>query len=234
MSLKTTILLITFASFFLKSYSQNTIEKNGDPGTFFPKYAGEKKWKMIFALDARRSFLHEQQIKINGIRVGAAHNGVSRFGLGFYTLKNKINIDGLAEEVPDAHDEPNSRVTFSFTTFFYEKVFYKSKRWEISLPASHGIGSLNSEYRNNLGNYKKLKNDSFSVMSLGVNTNFYILPWLYPRVMIGYRFAFNADEKIRQSFTKPIYALGISLNPLGAYKSYKTWKTEKQEKPITQ
>lgn len=233
MSLKTALLLITL-TFFLNLYSQNKIEETGPPGVFFPKYSGEKKWKMVFSFDARRSVLHGQQIKINGIRIGANHNGVNRFGLGFYSLKNKINIEGLAEGIPDAHSEPNSRVTFSFTTFFYEKVFFKSKRWEISLPASHGIGSLNSEYRNNLGNYKKLKKDNFSVMSLGVNTNFYILPWLYPRVMLGYRFAFNADEKIAESFTKPIYAFGISLNPLGAYKAYKAWKIEKKEKPITQ
>lgn len=230
MSLKTVLFLITLTLIF-NSYSQNRIEKIDKPGTFFPKYSGDKKWKMFFDFDARRSVLLSQKIKINGIRIGCTYKGVNRFGIGLYSLKDKIQIEGLAIDIADAHSQPDPKVSFSFTTLFYEKVFFKTKRWEISLPASCGIGSLNSEYKNNLGNYKKLKKDNFSLVSLGVNTNFYILPWLYPRVMVGYRFAFNSNKNIASSFTKPFYAFGISLNPFGAYMAYKIWK---KEKPLTQ
>jgi len=225
-------ILIIITSF--TSYSQNRFEKKGKPRTFFPQYSGEKKWKMYFAFDARRSFLLQQQIKINGFRVGVAFKGVHRFGIGIYSLTDKISIDGITVKNPDAHESPNVRVSFGITTLFYERVFYKTKRWEVSFPAFIGTGSINSEYKNNLGNYKNLKKNNFSVIGVGINTHYYIFSWLSPRIMLGYRFSFNADDKIASGFSKPVYAIGISLNPFEAYRSYKNWRTDRKEKPITQ
>jgi len=233
MSFRISILLIILNLNF-NIYSQNKIDQHEEPGMFFPKYIGEKKWKVFFNFDARRSFLNEQQIKINGIRIGANYKGVNRFGIGLYSLKKKIIIEGADIDMADTNEDSDVRVSFSFTTFFYEKVFLKSKRWEISLPAYHGIGSLNSEYKNNLGNYKPLKKDNFTVIGIGINTNFYLLSWLYPTATLGYRFAFTKDKKIAASFTKPFYAFGISLNPMEAYLSYKDWRKQKKQKPVTQ
>lgn len=227
MSLRKLALIISLIISFT-NYSQNKMDTSVVSGTFFPKYSGEKKWKVFFDLDARRSSYLEQKIKINGIRIGANYKGVNRFGIGLYALKDKINIQGIEVNKLDAAIEPDVKVTFSITTFFFEKVFFKSKRWEISFPTYLGVGSANSEYKNNFGNYKLLKQEGFSVIGLGVNTNYYILPWLYPRLTLGYRFAFNPDENIAKSFTKPFYAIGVSLNPWGAYQHFKSWKKDKK------
>ena len=57
---------------------------------FFPKTYGEKKWKVLVGLDARRSFFQGQKVKIDGLRIGAQFRGVHRFGLGTYSLSQKI------------------------------------------------------------------------------------------------------------------------------------------------
>ncbi len=229
MSLKKLLLLIFINVCFI-NYSQNKIEKNGEPRTFFPKYTGEKKWKFHFNFDARRSILAGKLIKFNGVRIGANYKGVHRFGIGLYSIRDtdKVPIKNIVVNRPDAHDDPKVIVGITITTLFYERVFYKTKRWEVSFPVYIGAGSANSEYRNNLDNYKLLKKDQFSVIGMGINTNYYILPWLYPKFGLGYRFAFNPDDKIASSLSKPFFALGLSINPIGAYKHFKKWRTDKK------
>lgn len=223
-----TILFILSLSTLITVYSQNKKEGDTSSRTFFPISSGNKRWKMHFNFDSRRSALLGQKIKINGVRIGANYKGVNRFGIGFYSLKDKIAITDIEVNQPDVHEEPNVRVNFGITTLFLEKVFYKTKYWEVSFPVYLGVGSSNSEYRNNLGNYKLLRKDGFSVIGLGGSTNFYILPWLYPKLTLGYRFAFSPDEKIARSFSKPFYAFGISINPFEAYRSFKKWRTNKK------
>jgi len=229
------LLFILFLVVFSNTlFSQKEIKLDTTQRLLFPKTFGEKKWKFFFDFDSRISQFNGQKIKINGVRIGATHRGVNRFGLGLYSLKEKIKVEGLKANKPDAIQPSEVYISFNFTTLFFEKVLYKTKRWEIALPTYYGLGSINPEYRNNLGNLKSLKKTSFNVLGLGVNTNFYIYPWLYPRIMFGYRFAFNADDKISNAFTKPFFAFGIGINPWGAFLHYKDWKKEKKEKPLTQ
>jgi len=223
---KKAILLLLLIATFSNSYSQLNSESERK---FFPNTYGEKKWRFFFDFDSRRSFFTGQQIKINGIRLGATYNGVNRFGLGLYALSDKINIDGIKVKETDAIQPAQVRVTFNFTTLFFEKVLYKTKRWEVAIPTYFGIGSVNPEYKNNLGNFKSLKKTSFNVLSLGVNVNYYVLSWLYPRLMLGYRFAFNGNEKVDKAFSKPFFAFGIGIDPWEAYLEFKSWKKKKKD-----
>jgi len=229
MSLKKLLFLISLIISFT-NYSQDKTEENTKTRTFFPQYYGEKKWKFYFHFDARRSVFQGNFIKINGYRIGANYKGVNRFGIGIHSIRNKdkIEISSIPVDKPDAlHD--TVKVGFAITTLFYERVFYKTKRWEISLPIFMGTGNVNSEYTTIFDNKKLLKKEEFSVIGLGINTHYYIFPWLSPKLSIGYRFAFTPNQKIADSFSKPFYGLGLSINPIGAYRHYKKWRTDKKE-----
>jgi hypothetical protein len=208
-------LLLTFSS---QGFSNNVINSDSTR-TFFPESYGEKRWKVLIGLDARRSFYNKQKIKINGLRLGAQFKGVHRFGLGFYALSEQIRFDDIEIDQIDAANPTNLLVDVNFTTLFYERVFYKSNKWEVSFPLYLASGQLKTQYLNNLGNYKLLDKTPFSALGLSAGVKYYVLPWLAPRFSLGYRLTYNTNDNIRRAFNKPFYAIGLSIEVGKLYKS---------------
>ncbi len=178
----------------------------------FPKSIGNKKWKLLVGLDARRSFFESQKVKINGIRLGVQLKGVHRFGFGFYNLSKDITFNNMAVDKPDAQIPTKVLVDVNYNSIFYERVFLKTKRWEISFPLHLGKGLFKRQYLNNLGNYKQWDKKSFSLFNAGVQVKFYILSWLAPRVSFGYRYTYKTLPEIQEAFNKPYYAYGLSIS----------------------
>jgi hypothetical protein len=200
------------------SYSFNH-EIDSNKRVLFPKDYGEKKWKIIVGLDARRSYFHDQKVKINGLRLGAQYRGVHRFGFGFYALSESIFIQNVIIDQQDALQPTTLRINVDFTTLFYERVLYKVPKWEVSIPIYLGSGKLRSEYINNLGNYKTLSKAPFSVLGFGISAKYYIFKWIAPRVTFGHRLTYNTNKDIRKAFNKPFYSFGVSISPVELYKS---------------
>lgn len=218
-------LIISIKPFYGECYSLNF--KDSTERKLFPKSYGEKKWKVVFGLDARRSYFKDQKVKINGLRIGAQYKGVHRFGFGFYAIGESFIIQNINVDQADAINPTTIRVNVGFSTLFYERVFYKIPKWEVALPIYLGSGQLKTEYINNLGNYKPLSKTPFSVLGLGIGVKYYIFRWLAPRVMVGHRFTYNTVPEIRTAFNKPFYTFGLSISLGELYKSI--FKKEKEK-----
>ena len=178
----------------------------------FPKSYGDKKWKFILGLDARRSFFNHQKIKINGLRIGAQLNGVHRFGIGFYALRDQLKFTNIIVDRADAVNPSQVLLDVSFTTLFYERVFLKTKRWEVSFPFYIGAGQVKTQYLNNLGNYKLWKKTGFSAIAPSFQVKYYLLSWLAPKISFGYRQTYNTIPEVSSAFNKAFYAYGISIS----------------------
>lgn len=179
---------------------------------FFPKNYGEKEWRVLFSLDARRSFFNQQKIKLNGLKLGAEYKGVHRFGFGFYSLKDFIYINNVSVDEIDAQNPSTLKTHLSFVSIFYERVFFKTKHWEVAFPAMLGGGSLRAQYQNIYGNYAALDDTPFNVLGTGINAKYYIWGWLIPKASFGYRFVFNSNVPVKNAFQKPYYAYGVSIS----------------------
>lgn len=219
MNFKLILILIFIGSFSFNGNCHSLSFNDSTNRKIFPNTYGDKKWKVLFGLDARRSYFKDQKVKINGLRLGAQYKGVHRFGLGFYAIGESFIIKNINVDQADAINPTTIRVNVGFSTLFYERVFYKVPKWEVALPIYLGSGQLKTEYINNLGNYKPLSKTPFSVLGLGVSVKYYILSWLAPRIMIGHRFTYNTVPEIRTAFNKPFYTIGLSISLGELYKS---------------
>lgn len=178
---------------------------------FFPTAYGHKKWKPMVGFDAFRSFYSGTPVKFNGLRFGVQYKGVHRFGFGFYGLKKDLYFSNLEVSAPEATDTSLVKFQLNYAALFYERVFYKSKKWEISFPVYLGGGGLDGFVEGADGLYYRYLATSFSLINVGVNTKYYILPWLAPRIGTGYRFTFNTEKNLRKAFNGPYYAFGLSI-----------------------
>lgn len=196
----------------LPSQSQeDTLLKNRNHHVFLPPDLGPKKWKPVIGLDARRSFFRGRPVKINGFRLGVQYRGVHRFGLGFYGLDRNVVFTDVPVDQPGATD--TSRVVFNagFGSLFYERVIYKTKKWEFSLPTEFLFGNITGYYEDSLGKFLPLPAVPFSGLAAGLQVKYNILTWLAPRASIGYRMLFNTTPEVRSSFNRAYYSFGLSI-----------------------
>jgi hypothetical protein len=186
---------------------------------WFPHSYGDKTWKLLLGFDARRSFLKDKPVKINGLRIGAKFRGVHRFGFGFYGLSRDLVFYDLPVDEPDATD--SSRVIFGLTyaSLFYERVFLRNPKWEFSLPFLLSGGTLTGRYEDTAGVFRKNIHETFSALTGGVQAKYYFFPWLAGRVSVGYRFLFNTSPELKAAFNAPYYGFGAQVLLSELYRS---------------
>jgi len=231
--MKSIFLVIIFSFLFTQlaiGQIDNSISNPDTTRTFFPKNYGTKKWKPVIGFDATRSYYSGAPVKINGLRFGVGYLGVHRFGFGFYGLKKDVVFNDLPVDYPTA--KPGALVKFrvNYAALFYERVFFKSKHWEIAIPAYLGAGHVEGFVQDSLGFYRKYMANSFSSLSTGAAVKFFIWPWLAPRVGIGYRFMFNTEKSIRQAFNTPYFSFGVAIVLGELYKVVRKKEKEKSKR----
>ncbi|UKN00545.1 hypothetical protein K6119_12460 [Paracrocinitomix mangrovi] len=205
--------------------------------TFFPKEYGDKKWKILLGLDARRSFFHGHKIKLAGLKIGAEYKGVHRFGLGFYWINKPLIIDDFPVTKLDAADSTHVRFKLGYSSFYYERVFIKTRYWEVSFPVHLGGGRIEATYLDSIGAYPLLYERPFSCLTLATQTKFYPIKWFYLKISGGYRQTFNTEVEVKKAFNRPFYSFGCGISISELYraifpKKEKATKTENPEMEI--
>lgn len=178
---------------------------------FFPEYYGEKKWKILVGFDASRSFFAGHPVKINGLRIGATFKGVHRFGIGFYGLQKNVLFEDIPVNEPDATDTSLVAFNVGYGTLFYERVLYKTKKWELAIPTYFGGGDVTAAYEDTAGVFVPLLKKTFSSIGIGFGVKYRLLRWLEPKVSVGYRLTFNTDNQVKRAFNRPYYAYGVNI-----------------------
>lgn len=197
----------------------------------FPKEHGEKKWKVLLGLDARRSFFAGVPVKLNGLKIGAEYKGVHRFGFGFYWLKKNLVFTEITVEEPNASMEPEVHFDLGYSSLFYERIFLKTRWWEVAFPVHLGGGRIRATYKDTLGAFNLLFEKPFSTLAISTQLKFYPLEWIAFRTSLGYRITFNTDKQVKQAFNRPFFGFGLSINILGCYQAiFKKPPTEKKNK----
>lgn len=224
--------LITYVLFFfcfsLPSHAQSDSAQAKTKIKLFPADYGIKKWKFVLGLDARRSFFSGLPVKLNGLKIGAEYKGVHRFGIGFYWLNRNAIFTDITIDHADAASSPEVHFNLGYTSLFYERVFLKTRRWEIALPIHVGGGSIKGSYRDTTNTLRPLVERSFSALALSTQVKFYPLTWLAIRISGGYRFTFNTTSEVKQAFNRPFYGFGLSINVVELYK--KVFKRPERKK----
>lgn len=207
----------------------NSIKHPDTTRILFPKTHGTKKWKPVIGFDAHRSFFAGTPVKINGFKFGVDYLGTHRFGFGFYGLnKNAVFVD-IPVDYPSSTDTSLVKFNVNYAAIFYERVFIKTKRWEIAIPAYLGAGGLEGHVEDTLGIFRRFTASSFSSFSTGTFIKYYLLKWLAPKLGLGYRFMFNTDKPVRKAFNGPYYSFGLSMMVGELYRTFKTF-SEKRKK----
>ncbi len=213
------LLLIITLSFSFTALSQlEYFEDSVEIRKFFPQKYGHKKWKFLFGIDANRSFYAGKPVKFNGFRFGAQYKGVHRFGLGVYGLNKNVEFTDVALPFENSPLTTTVKFNVKYTDLFYERVFYKTPRWEFSIPTYLAGGTVEGIYQDTAGVFQHFIDKPFSAIGLSAQAKVYFWKWLIPHVSIGYRLIFNSEQEVKRAFNSPYFSFGVSIGILDLYR----------------
>lgn len=168
--------------------------------------------KFLFTLDARGSRVFDQKVSFYGIKMGLNYQDKNRFGIGLYGLKQPIQqintpVDYL--KYPDATD--TNQVDFNYFSFFYERVWLKNKRWELTTPIHLGLGGLVASYKDTSGNFVPyLRGGSWLVEVSGV-AQYKVFRWFAIGAGFGQRWLLTRDKPAKKVINGPVTILQFKL-----------------------
>ncbi|NNC84288.1 MAG: hypothetical protein HKN79_11990 [Flavobacteriales bacterium] len=191
-----------------------------DEVEWLPHSVGEKKWRPLVGFDSRRSFFQGRNVKFLGLRFGAEHRKVHRFGLAFFGLRDGDSYDDVSIDREDAPPDAQADFNVSFATLFYERVIMKAGPWEMSTPIYFGGGRMIGEYRSTTGQIKTFLDEDFSVLGGGIMLKYRVLPWLEPGLGGGYRHAFDSEKEVKKTLQQPYYVIKVSVLLGELYRSF--------------
>jgi hypothetical protein len=169
----------------------------------------KNKSAIDFRLESRNSFINNNLTLVAGVRLGVAFKRKLRIGGGVSWLKSDViktdyitDDNGITQPVP-------KYLKLAYICYYVDFVFYKNKRWQLSVPIQVGTGL--SWFQKNQ-TYDFTGNDKKYFLLLyepGITTQFKIFKWFGLGADVGYRFALKNNNFVGETMNSPTYAFKI-------------------------
>lgn len=213
------ILLITILTITTQRVSGQTNKTVVDT----PLISFKNKPKIFLTLDKTSSFISGKGATTNEIRLGLDFKKTIRFGIGYAALVSDVVDDKIiTTQVTGIDSTVPAQLSLSYMTLSAEYTFYDSKRWQITMPVTLGIGSSYFNYFEKIdGEFLTKKTDQGTVVLLGPSgiATYRILRWVGLSAGLGYRRAIVNNGKVKESIDSPVYLFRIRIFMGEIYKS---------------
>ena len=188
-----------------------------------PLISFKNKPKVFLTLDKTSSFVSGKGATTNEIRIGLDFRRKIRFGIGYAALASDVVADkNIITTVTGVDSLVPARLSLSYMTLSAEYTFYETKRWQITMPLTLGIGSSYFSYFEKVnGEYLTLKMDKGGVVLIGPSgiATYRILRWVGLSAGLGFRQVIVNNGKVKESFNSPVYLFRIRIFMGEIYKS---------------
>lgn len=168
----------------------------------------KSKSSIDLRLESRYSFIENEFAGISGIRIGASFKRKLRFGGGVSWLKSDIIESEYITNEYNVLVLTPKYLKMAYICVYTDVVFYKTKRWQLSVPIQAGIGAswfqYNKSYSFNTSNKRLLV-----LYEPGISTHFKIFKWFGLGADVGYRFVLKDNRHMKETFSSPTYAFKI-------------------------
>ena len=153
-------------------------------------------------LESRNSFIDHQLVSVNGARLGVCFQRKFKIGIGLSWLNSTVKSPHFTDDQPQY-------LKFGYLCYYLDYVFYKTKRWQLSVPIQAGTGSCwyQKERGYNLGG----KDSKYFLLLYepGITAQFKIFKWFGLGSDVGYRFSLSSGKKSGINLNSPSYSFKL-------------------------
>jgi hypothetical protein len=162
-------------------------------------------------LESRYSLVDHQLISVEGIRLGVSFKRKFRLGGGVSWLDSDVHSNYTARN--DAGDlELRERfLKFVYLSYYIDFVFYKTKRWQLSVPIQAGTGLSWFQDNNRYFHGKNASKYFLLLYEPGITAQFKVLKWAGLGADVAYRFTLKNNKKVGEQLNSPTYAFKILI-----------------------
>jgi hypothetical protein len=171
------------------------------------------KKSLDFGFDSRNSFIDNRRVGVQCLKMGVDFGKKITIGVGYAWL----NTNTPVYDKYSFHDSELKKDTFvtrrlslQYVCGYINYIYYKSKRWEFSVPVQIGVGKLGYNYPYK-GSTKRAEAGYCFLYAPEVNVKFTILKWLGAEGDVGYRFLFQDNHFIKNTFNSPLFSVGVFI-----------------------
>jgi hypothetical protein len=162
------------------------------------------KYSIDARFESRYSFINNELISVHGIRLGVAFQRKLRIGGGISWLKTNVNPYSQKNSISDTIP---TFLKFVYLSYYVDFVFYKTKRWQLSVPIQAGTGFswYQQKTKYALGGHEPKY--LLLLYEPGITVQFKIFKWAGLGTDVAYRFAIN--KKAGQQLNSPTYSFKL-------------------------
>ena len=171
-------------------------------------FAGKKSFD--FGYDSRNSFIDHNRVSVQSLKVGVDFGKIS-IGGGLSWLTSKITDQKIIRDNDLNKDTSVQRqLSFSYLCYYVEYTYYKSRRWEFTIPMQVGVGKVGYVYT-----YKGIKVNADQgycfVYEPEIDVKFKVFRWIGLEADIGYRLLIKNDPLVKKTFNSPLFSFGTFI-----------------------
>ena len=156
--------------------------------------------------------MDKQKSKFNGFKIGATVKDKYRLGIGIYGMQNWLQLQDRKFD-PQVYPEATDTNFFNFTyvSLFFQPIWYKTKRWDISTPLQLGIGTIELSLRETSGLDVVYLRESIPLTTFSVVPQYKVLRWFAVGVGLGYRKSLSSRWEIKNAVNAHFWNVQFKL-----------------------
>lgn len=167
-----------------------------------------RKSSFTFKMDTRNSFISNRRGEIFGVKLGVEFDKKLRVGGGVHWLTSALTSDRFILTGQGQTDVVPAYLELAYLAYYIEYVYFKTKRWELSIPFQLGGGYSRYEYDYGGITHSDSKK-MIAIYEPGISTQFKIFRWMGVGADVGLRVMLMNNNAIRQNFNSPTYAFKL-------------------------
>jgi hypothetical protein len=171
-------------------------------------YVIKQKQSIDARLETRFGAIGDEITRISGARLGISFNKKLRLGGGISWLKTNVTRT-VDPYITDGKTSTQKYLRLGYICYYMDFVFYRSKRWTLSVPLQAGPGLAwyqpGTTYKFGVKEPKYF----FLLYEPGITVNFKIFKWFGLGNDVAYRFVLKNNEKMKEHLRTPTYAFKI-------------------------
>lgn len=177
------------------------------------------KYSIDARLESRNGFIDNKLSSVSGVRLGLAFQRKFRFGLGVSWLKTQgsnwfreeISKDFYYANNSGGLDTVSKYLKLAYLCLYADFVFYKTKRWQLSVPIQLGFGKLWYQAGRNYVFSSRDPKYFLFLYEPGITVQYKIFKWAGLGTDVAYRFAMQNKKASGVHLSSPSLTFKLLL-----------------------
>ncbi len=146
-------------------------------------------FRVVFNFDFRSTYGNTDPVRFYGFRLGAQRGndllGIGFYGMGDRYIQEDVVLPGIGTR--ELHTD------FDYTALTYERIFITTKRWQVGIPVSIGLGNYRKSYINDERKLVPYSTNELVPLEASLHADYNVFWWVFIGVGGGYRHVLAAD-----------------------------------------